>query len=92
MAATYKVLTAYEVYSWIPYRMMCEIRYGCLWNTGRRRRQWLKEFSESERAASTRLFNMAHDWAVGRGVPDKVRMTEETYQLWKKLAKFCASI
>lgn len=52
----------------------------------------LADFSESEREAAGRLFRMAHDWTVGRGVPDTVQMSRKTFHLWQKLGDFCASI
>ena len=69
-----------------------QVRYGCTWSSGRRRRAWLADFSESEREAAGRLFRMAHNWTVGRGVPDTVQMSRKTFNLWQKLGDFCASI
>lgn len=50
------------------------------------------DFSESERKAAGRLFRMAHNWTVGRSVPDTVQMSRKTFHLWQKLGDFCASI
>ncbi len=44
------------------------------------------------REAAGRLFRMAHNWTVGRGVPDTVQMSRKTFHLWQKLGDFCASI
>ena len=85
-------LTAEEVYVNIPYSMICMTRYGCRWDTGRRRRAWLNDFSVSERKAASRLFQLAHRWSVVEGVPAIVRMSESTFGLWQKLGEFCASI
>lgn len=85
-------LSSTEVHSTIPYSMICMTRYGSSWDTGRRRRAWLSDFSEEERKAAARLFHKAHDWTVGRGVPDTVRMNRKTFHLWQKLGDFCASI
>ena len=52
----------------------------------------MADFSESEREAAGRLFRMAHNWTVGRGVPDTVQMSRKTFNLWQKLGDFCASI
>lgn len=50
-------------------------------------------FARYGRAWDTgRLFRQAHDWTVGRGVPNEVTMTMKTFHLWRKLAEFCASI
>ena len=92
MAKRMVKLTAEEVHGNIPYSLICMTRYGSSWDTGRRRRAWLADFSESEREAAGRLFRMAYDWTVGRGVPDKVAMTEKTFRLWQKLGDFCASV
>ena len=69
MAKQMMKLTVEEVRANIPYDLICMVRYGCTWSSGRRRRAWLADFSESEREAAGRLFRMAHNWTVGRGVP-----------------------
>lgn len=92
MAKLMIVLTAEEVHSDIPYSMVCMSRYGGSWNTMHRKRRWKAEFTEAEREASSRLFSQSHNWLLGRGVPDEVRMTLATYSLWQKLGSFCASI
>ena len=92
MAKQMMKLTVEEVRANIPYDLICMVRYGCTWSSGRRRRAWLADFSESEREAAGRLFRMAHNWTVGRGVPDTVQMSRKTFHLWQKLGDFCASI
>lgn len=92
MAKIMLVMTHEEVNANIAYSLICFARYGSAWDTGRRRRAWLADFSESEREAAGRLFRMAHDWTVGRGVPDTVQMSRKTFHLWQKLGDFCASI
>ena len=87
MAKIMLVITHEEVDTNIAYSLICFSRYGSAWDTGRRRRAWLANFTEEER-----LFKQARGWTVGRGVPDKVTMTEKTFCLWRKLAEFCASI
>lgn len=86
------VLSRDEVNSNIPYALICETRYGSLWETGRRRRRWLAEFTEAERETASRLFKLSHTWYLVKGVPDEVRMHHSTYALWLKLADFCASL
>lgn len=86
------VLSYEEVHRYIPYSLICMTRYGAHWDTRRRRRRWLSEFTEDERKAASRLFSKSHDWTVGRGVPDTVRMSTGTFALWMKLGSFCASI
>lgn len=81
-----------EINREIPYAVVCEAREGVRWDTGRRRRRWLAEFSEKEREAASRLFSLAHRWYLLKGVPREVLMTPETYNLWTKLGAFCASL
>lgn len=85
-------LTSDEVRSRIPYAMICETRFGSCWETGKRRRLWKQMFSDQERGAAERLFRMAYDWYLRKGVPDKVEMSTRTLVLWQKLGEFCASI
>ena len=92
MASLEVVLERNEVQQFIPYELICMTRYGATWGTGKRRRRWLKEFTEEERDAAGRLFSKAHDWALSRGVPDTVRMSMKTYDLWQKLGYFCATL
>lgn len=92
MAKLYVSLTPEEVRASIPYDLICMVRYGCTWNTGRRRRAWQLDFTEEERRAAGRLFKQARNWTVGRGVPYTVQMSRKTFHLWQKLGDFCASI
>ena len=52
MAKRMMKLTVEEVRANIPYDLICMVRYGCTWSSGRRRRAWLADFSESEREAA----------------------------------------
>lgn len=88
----YLALTRDEIQRKIPYGVICETRYGCRWDTGRRRRAWMEQFTKEERAVASRLFRKAHEWTLTRGVPDEVKMTTKTFALWLKLGAFCASI
>lgn len=45
---TYLVLTSDEVNLRIPYALVCMTRFGAHWETGRRRRRWLEEFTEQD--------------------------------------------
>lgn len=85
-------LTRDEIYARIPYALICETRYGARWDTSRRRRRWAEEFTEKEKAASTRLFSLAHQWYLVKGVPDTVVMTTKMLALWEKLGAFCGSL
>ena len=31
----------------------------------------------------------SYEWCIVKGVPDQVKMTPETYNLWFRLAYFC---
>lgn len=92
MATIELVLTSYEVHTEIPYAVICMTRYGSDWNTMRRKRRWKEEFTEQERGAAEKLFPKAHNWLLGRGVPETVRMPIDDFALWQKLGDFCASI
>ncbi len=81
-----------EIEKVIPYKMICETRYGAFWETSRRRRLWTQLFTESERKAASKLFKQAHRWHLVRGLPNEHRMSPSTYRLWCKLAEFCASL
>lgn len=92
MAKIMLVMTGDEVHENIPYSVVCMARYGSSWNTMRRKRRWKMEFTEAEREAANRLFSRSHDWLLGRGIPDEVKMTTGTFALWQKLGNFCASL
>ena len=57
---TYLVLTSDEVNLRIPYALVCMTRFGAHWETGRRRRRWLEEFTEQERESATRPVSYTH--------------------------------
>lgn len=88
----YITLTQDDIIEKIPYAMICEMRYGARWGTGRRRRAWATNFTESERKAAAALFKQAHSWYLVKGVPDEVKMKGSTFALWMKLAEFCGSL
>ena len=81
-----------EIQNTIPYAMICETRFGSVWNTTKRRRRWSAEFTEAERDLAGKLFMQAYRWYVITGVPDKVKMKSTTYDLWNRLTAFCASL
>ena len=92
MARLEVILSCEEVHELIPYAVICEVRYGSRWETMRRKRRWMAEFTKEEREAAYKLFPKAHSWYVGRGVPDEVRMSTATYDLWQKLGNFCGTL
>lgn len=85
-------LTHDEIQQHLPYEMICTARESAVWNTMHRRRRWQQEFTPKERSAAQRVFSKSHAWYLTSGVPQKVRLSKETYRLWLKLGDFCASL
>ena len=83
MAKLYVSLTPEEVLASIPYDLICMVRYG---------RSWQLDFTEDEKKAAGRLFRQSFEWTCGRGLSGTIRMTMNTFNLWRKLGEFCASI
>lgn len=92
MAKMMLVLSREEIQTSINYPLICETMCGARWDTSRRRRRWLEEFTESERIACSKLKTQAHSWYLKTGVPDEVTMSLRTMDLWKRLESFCASL
>lgn len=92
MAKLEIVLSRDEVQKQIPYAMICETRYGAVWETMRRKRLWKESFTESEKEIAYKLFRQAHSWYLGKGIPDEVRMSLNTRCMWDRLAAFCCSL
>lgn len=76
----------------LPYALICTTRESAVWHTMHRRRRWQQEFTSKERAAAQRVFSKSRAWYLTSGVPQKVRLSKETYLLWLKLGDFCASL
>lgn len=92
MASIMIVMSREDVYQNIPYMLVCETMCGSRWNTGKRRRAWAQQFTESERALCNKLGRQARIWALSKGVPEKVSMSMHTYEMWSRLASFCAAL
>lgn len=88
----YLSLNQDEIRSQIPYSVVAETMSGAKWNTGKRKRLMKEQFTEAEIEAIYRLHKQAHSWYLVKGVPDEVKMTLSTYELWQKLANFCCEI
>lgn len=88
----YISLSSDEIRERIPYALVAETMSGARWNTGRRKRLMKQRFTESEIDAIYRLHKQAYSWYLVKGVPDEVKMTMNTYNLWQKLANFCCEI
>lgn len=81
-----------EIEQKLAYRLICETRESSVWDTGRRRRRWVTEFTYREREAAARIFAQAHSWYLVKGLHDSVRMSLGTLELWQKLEAFCGSL
>jgi len=81
-----------EVQKQIPYAMICETRFGKSWNTMKRKRLWVEQFTEAERKHACELFKQAHLWYLVKGVPESIMMYPRTLHLWQRLGEFCASV
>lgn len=92
MASLEIVFERNEIAQNIPYAFICETRYGAVWDTMRRKRRWVQEFTAQERRQACALFARAHCWYLGSGLPETVRMSAATYALWQKLAAFAGSL
>ena len=92
MARLMLVFTADEIREQIAYPLICETMCGVAWDTSKRKRRWLEEFTERERIACSKLRAQAYKWHLKTGVPDEVTMSHNTLRLWYKLEEFCASL
>lgn len=88
----YISLNREEIMEQIPYAVVAETMSSAHWNTGKRKRLMKQHFTESEIEATYRLHKQAHSWYLVKGVPDEIKMTLATYQLWHKLANFCCML
>ena len=86
------VLDREEIQASIPYSMICMTRYGSVWNTMRRKRRWAQEFSAYEREKANAMCRQTYNWTCVKGLPETLRMSKGTYDLWQRLAEFCASL
>ena len=81
-----------EIQERISYALIAETMSSAVWNTMKRRRLAKEFFTDAEIDAIYRLRNQARDWYLYKGVPDEVKMTVQTYNLWQKLANFCCEL
>lgn len=81
-----------EIGEAIPYQMICMTRYGSVWNTMRRKRRWKEEFSAYERERLNAMCRQAYQWTCVTGLPQTLKMSMGTYELWNRLTEFCASL
>ena len=88
----YIALNRDEIQERIPYALVAETMSGARWGTGKRKRLMKVLFTEAEIEAICRLHKQAYSWYCVKGVPDEVKMSVDTYNLWQKLATFCCEI
>ena len=86
------VLDRDEIQEYIPYGLIWSTRYSSVWNTMRRKQRWNAEFSAYERERANAMCRQAYNWTCTTGLPETLRMSKGTYELWQKLGEFCASI
>ena len=82
------VLSGEEIEENIPYKTMCAIRYGSIWDTTERKQRWATEFSIIEQEAAEEIFKQAERWKT-KGVPNSVRIEYLTFELLNKIVEFC---
>ena len=92
MAKLMIALNRDEIQNQIPYSLICMTREGSVWNTMKRKRRWKFEFTEQERDKAISIFKLSHTWTLVKGVPDEVKMSLNTYDLWQKIGMFCGSL
>ena len=88
----YIALNHDEIQERIPYALVAETMSGARWGTGKRKQLMKQWFTESEIDAIYRLHKQAYSWYCVKGVPEEVKMSFNTYDLWQKLANFCCEI
>lgn len=81
-----------EIQRKLAYPLICETMGSARWETGKRRRLWVAQFTKEERRKCYGIKAQADRWHLKKGVPDKVRMSLDTYFLWQKLEAFCAAL
>lgn len=61
-------------------------------NYGRGKRAYHAEFTEPERKKLIKLHTRAYGWVLRTGHPNKIMMTQSTFNLLQRAANFFASI
>ena len=86
-------LTYEEIQNSVPYQIVAETMSSSIWRTGRRKRLMKEMFSKEEIERCDSLHRIARQWAFTKGVPyEGTVMSISTYELWQKLAYFCATL
>lgn len=92
MATLYLSFSREEIKEQIPYAIVAETMSSSKWNTGRRKRLMKEQFIEPEIDIIYRLGKQAHRWHLTTGVPEELKLTLHTFQMWTRLANFCAEL
>lgn len=78
-----------EIKNNIPYMLIVETRYGCRWNTTKRKKMWTSEFTESERKLLSSWMPKFHRWCFVSGAPEEIIISLKTYSLLQRFGNFC---
>lgn len=77
----------------LPAMLIAETTSRAIWDTGRRKRRWKEEFTDSERDALYDIIAQARRIALRYGWPeDGITTTVNRLVLWRRLGDFCASL
>lgn len=85
------VLSGDEIEEKIPYKMLCSVRYGNIWNTMQRKQRWKIEFSIIEQEKAEEIFKQAYRWYT-KGVPSSIRIEYLTLDLLDRITEFCFTL
>lgn len=84
------VLEHDEVDSVLGYKLICESMGRSVWKTSKVKKAFAEQFNKQERLdARYTIYPKAHAWYLKTGVPDEVRLTQDEFDLWRKLRQFC---
>lgn len=92
MATLYLSFSREEIQKEIPYAIVAETMSRSVWNTGRRKQLMKEHFIEPEIDIINRLGRQAHRWHLTTGVPEELKLTLHTFEMWQRLANFCATL
>ncbi len=61
-------------------------------NSGRIKREWLKEFNDSDRKKAYKIYRKFYKWHLQTGVPDSVMVMPSSYRLMQRLCNFFGTV
>jgi hypothetical protein len=85
-------LTRTEIQEKIPYTLIGKVMWGTKWETEECKIAWYNTFSDKERLVCERLGRQSYRWYLAKSVPESYVLQSSAYDLWLKLAEFCASV